>query len=209
MSEVTPKRVELPPAEKIVPNKLAHFVLKTSNYDAMVDWYLKVLNARIALAAPHVSFLTFDDEHHRLAICNVPRLAKHNPNACGMDHIAFTYSNLGELLATYKRLTDIGIYPRWPFNHGMTISFYYQDPDGNRVELQIDNFQTTRELQDYFENDPDYAANPLGTPIDPERMIEQFKAGVPFSDLVKLPPFPEGMTPMGILDDMGLGGKNV
>src|ERR1700737_4619420 len=84
----------LPGDAAIVPKKLAHLVLKTSNYEAMVDWYLKVLNARVALAVPHVSFLTFDDEHHRIAIVRVPRLAKHDPNTCGMDHIAFTYASI-------------------------------------------------------------------------------------------------------------------
>jgi len=209
MSQLSTKAVELPTAKGIVPVKLAHFVLKTSNYNAMVDWYVKVLNARIVLAKPHVSFLTFDEEHHRLAIVNAPRLGLHNPNTCGMDHIAFTYNSLGELLATYKRLARERIYPRWPFNHGNTISLYYQDPDGNRVELQVDIFPTARELQEYFENDPHYATNPLGAPIDPERMIAQFEAGVPFSELVKVPPFAEGVTPMAILDDMGLGQKDV
>lgn len=194
-------------AGAIVPRKLAHFVLKTSNYDAMIDWYLKVLNARIALAAPHVSFLTFDDEHHRLAICNVPRLAPHDPNACGMDHIAFTYRDLGELLATYKRLDGLGIKPRWPINHGNTISFYYQDPDGNRIELQIENFATADELQDYLSNDADHAANPLGAPFDPDELVARFEAGVPFTDLIKVSALDR--SPMDIIDEMGLGGKNV
>jgi catechol 2,3-dioxygenase-like lactoylglutathione lyase family enzyme len=197
----------LPSAAGIVPKKLAHLVLKTSNYEAMVDWYLKVLNARVALAVPHVSFLTFDDEHHRIAIVKVPRLAKHDANTCGMDHIAFTYGDLGDLLATYKRLAAQGIRPRWPINHGMTVSFYYQDPDGNHLELQIDSFPTAKELQDYFEHDPGYAANPLGAEFDPDELIRKYEAGVPLAELIKVPPLTR--SPFAVLQEMGLGKDNV
>jgi catechol-2,3-dioxygenase len=197
----------LPSEDAVVPKKLAHLVLKTNNYEAMVDWYLKVLNARVALAAPHVSFLTFDDEHHRIAIVKVPRLTAHDPNACGMDHIAFTYENMGDLLATYRRLAATGIRPRWPINHGMTTSLYYQDPDGNSLELQIDNFPTTEELQHYFENDPDYAANPLGAEFDPDELLKRYEAGEPFEELIKVPPVTR--SPFAVLEEMGLGESDI
>jgi catechol-2,3-dioxygenase len=201
------KARSLPRDAEIVPKKMAHLVLKTNNYETMIDWYLKVLNARVALAAPHVSFLTFDDEHHRIAIVKVPRLGKHDPNLCGMDHIAFTYDTLGDLLATYRRLSGAGIQPRWPINHGMTTSFYYEDPDGNRLELQVDNFATTEELQDYFENDPEYAKNPLGTEIDPEELVRRFEAGEPHDELIKVPPVKR--PPFEVLQDMALGQHDV
>jgi catechol-2,3-dioxygenase len=35
-----------------------------------------------------------------------------------------------------------------PFNHGLTTSLYYRDPDGNKVELQVDNM--TMEQADEF-----------------------------------------------------------
>jgi catechol 2,3-dioxygenase-like lactoylglutathione lyase family enzyme len=197
----------LPNGNSIVPKKLAHLVLKTGNYERMVDWYLKVLNARVALAAPHVSFLTFDDEHHRIAIVKVPRLSKQNPNGCGMDHIAFTYASLGDLLATYKRLASLGIRPRWPLNHGVTVSLYYEDPDGNKLELQIDSFPTTEQLQDYFENDPGYAANPLGAEFDPDEMVARYEAGEPFESLIKVPALTR--SPSRVLQEMGLGETDI
>ena len=193
----------LPDAKEIVPHKLAHVVLKTNKFEPMVEWYLKILNARIALKLPHVAFLTFDDEHHRLAISNIPQLAARQPDVCGMDHVAFTYSSLGDLLATYRRLASQGIKPRWPFNHGNTISLYYEDPDGNRVELQHDIYETAEELERYLTTDPDYAGNPLGAPFDPEQMVERFERGVPISELVKMPQYPAGVGPMDLLQEMG------
>jgi len=49
----------------------------------------------------------------------------------GVNHVAYTYANLGDLLDTYARLKQLGITPYWPIHHGVTLSFYYQDPDWN------------------------------------------------------------------------------
>jgi hypothetical protein len=39
------------------------------------------------------------------------------------------------------------IRPFYSINHGPTTSLYYTDPDGNRVELLVDNFATAGEGQ--------------------------------------------------------------
>jgi hypothetical protein len=72
---------------------------------------------------------------------------------------------------------------------------YYRDPDGLRVELQIDNFATTEELHAYFAS-RDFAENPIGVLFDPERLIRDYEAGVPLVELVRRPPLPEGATPL-------------
>ena len=38
-----------------------------------------------------------------------------------------------------EALEEVGIQPHVPVQHGPTTSLYYRDPDGNMVELQIDN----------------------------------------------------------------------
>lgn len=189
------------------PNKLAHVVLKTSNFEAMTRWYVTLLNGRIALATPFLSFITYDDEHHRIAIAKVNWLAKGDGNHCGLDHIAFTYADLGRLLATYVRLREEDILPGWCIAHGVTTSLYYKDPDGNKVEFQYDNFATSEELQYYFENDPQFAVNPLGAPFDPDRMIADYDAGVPLLDIVKVPNYAQGVSPAQIIKEMGLGSE--
>ena len=37
------------------------------------------------------------DEHHRLALINIPGLPVRDPDAVGTDHVAHAYNNLGEL----------------------------------------------------------------------------------------------------------------
>jgi hypothetical protein len=52
-----------------------------------------------------------------------------------------------------------GIRPFFCVNHGPTTSMYYRDPDGNRVELQIDNFATAEEGQAWMHS-PAFDRNP-------------------------------------------------
>jgi catechol-2,3-dioxygenase len=179
-TSVLPKRRE----GQISPAKLAHLVLRTPRYAEMMAWYLKVLDASIAFETPIISFITYDDEHHRVAFVNQPQLGDVDVMAAGMDHVAFTYASLSDLVATYERLKGEGITPGWCINHGPTTSFYFTDPDGNQVELQIDNFATDEDLTTWF-NSGVFEANPIGVEFDPDVMAEKFHAGVPLELLVQ------------------------
>ena len=183
------------PTQRIAPAKFAHVVLKTANFDAVIDWYATVLQARLAFRNDFIAFLTYDDEHHRVAVINTPASPAPNEAAAGVHHIAYTYAGLGELLATYRRLKARGIEPARCINHGPTTSMYYRDPDGLRVELQIDNFATMDEAHAYLTG-PDFAQNPIGVIFYPEQLIRDYEAGLAFDDLVWRPPLPPGKTPM-------------
>lgn len=185
------------------PSKLSHVVLKTPQYRKMVDWYLKVLSARIVHGNDRLSFLTYDEEHHRLAIVRMDDLDARPRYAAGLDHISFTYLELGNLLATYKQLKNEGIEPSWPVNHGITTSFYYQDPDGNKVELQFENYPTAQELMEYMEG-PEFAANPLGSSFEPEELVRRYEKGESPYELVRSNADPDGPSPEQILTEMGL-----
>jgi catechol 2,3-dioxygenase-like lactoylglutathione lyase family enzyme len=204
MNGVTAPTRSLPkPTTRIVPWKFAHFVIKTARFDVMVAWYKAVLQARVVQEGPSMCFLTYDSENHRLAIVNVPYLSDRPLDACGVDHVSYTYRNLGELLSVYSRLKAQGIVPRWSINHRITTSFYYQDPDSNRVELQIENFPSDEALNEFFTSD-EYARNTLGVRIDPEEWIKQYEAGVSLETLTRQPVPPFGPDTLAILTEMGL-----
>jgi catechol 2,3-dioxygenase-like lactoylglutathione lyase family enzyme len=124
------------------PSKFAHIVYRTRRFDEMIDWYEKVFEARVQHRNPALAFLTYDDEHHRFAFANLSVLDPAGGTGDGradggVDHVAYTYANLGDLLDTYARLKRQGIEPYWPIRHGPTLSLYYKDPDGNRMEFQV------------------------------------------------------------------------
>jgi catechol-2,3-dioxygenase len=183
-----------PDRGRIPPTKLAHFVRRTSRFEELVAWYRTVLAAEIVHANDMLAFLTYDDEHHRVAIVRMPGLAELQPLTAGTDHIAFNHADLGDLLNTYARLKAEGIEPFWCINHGLTTSMYYKDPDGNRIEFQVDNFASVEEGSRWMRTDA-FAANPIGVVFDPDELLARYRAGEPLAALVKQPPLPEGATP--------------
>lgn len=187
-----------PARGRLAPCKLAHVVRRTSRYQEMIRWYETVFGAHVAHADDQVAFLTYDDEHHRFAIANIPGLPDRAEFAAGTDHVAFTHASLGDLLQTYLRLRGEGIEPYWCINHGPTTSMYFKDPDGNRVELQVDNFPTTDECNAWMRNS-DFAANPIGVIFEPETLLERFRSGEPLSSIVMRPPLPEGKGPFDMM----------
>ncbi|MSP03193.1 MAG: biphenyl 2,3-dioxygenase [Acetobacteraceae bacterium] len=172
--------------EAVSPALFAHFVVRTSNFEGMRHWYQTVLNARIVHDNGTLCFMTYDDEHHRLALVNVPGLKKPEADSWGLNHLAYSYNSLRDLLSTYVRLRDQGIVPFRPINHGPTVSMYYHDPDGTGVELQVDTFATKQEAEAWFGRD-EFKENPIGVLFDPEDLLRDFEAGVPEVDLLTRP----------------------
>ena len=182
MSEQT---LEKPAAQQsgiVSPHRMAHFVLRTSRMTELVEWYKLVLNASTAFANDEIAFIAYDDEHHRVAFINIPSLAAQPAGTVGLHHVAFTYETLSGLLGNYERLRDMGIKPAWCVNHGPTTSMYYQDPDGNQIECQVDNYDTVEEAGEFFFT-PEFATNTIGTDYDPEELLRRVRAGENESEL--------------------------
>ena len=165
-----------PRTQIVSPVRLAHIVLRTSRFHELLDWYKLVLNAHVAFQDDGIAFLAYDEEHHRIAMINVPGLAEQPVGAAGVHHYAFTYESLPVLFGNYERLKECGIEPLWCVNHGPTTSMYYGDPDGNQVELQVDNYDTVEVAGEYFFSDA-FTTNPIGVDFNPADIIARLKSG--------------------------------
>jgi hypothetical protein len=113
---------------------------------------------------------------------NFPNLEDRAANACGTEHFAFTYASLDDLFGQFERMKARGISPYWTINHGMTLSAYYRDPDGNQVETQFDSM-SMREA-DAFMAGPLFASNPIGIDVDFEALVTRRRAGEDVTTLV-------------------------
>lgn len=173
----------MPSPDVRVPAKLAHFVVRTARYDETVRWYQQVLGATAVFANPMLTFMTYDDEHHRVAVINVPGLPE-TPVGAGIDHVAFSFATLGDLLHTYRRLKEEGITPYWCINHGPTTSLYYRDPNGIQVELQIDNFPDAETLAAWMRSGA-FKRNPIGVEFAPDVLCARFERGDPVAELTQ------------------------
>ncbi|KAH7336223.1 Glyoxalase/Bleomycin resistance protein/Dihydroxybiphenyl dioxygenase [Rhexocercosporidium sp. MPI-PUGE-AT-0058] len=162
----------------IKPSHLAHIVLKTSpsQYGTMVSYYKTFLSADARFEEGPLTFLSYDEEHHRIAIISVPDTKPRDPKAAGLLHFAFTFNSLHDLALAYKQREANGIEPYWCVNHGPTTSMYYHDPDGNDIETQVDNFASLEEA-DAFMKSAEFAENPIGADFEPEELIKRLESG--------------------------------
>ena len=128
-----------------------------------------------------ISFISYDDEHHRLAIAAIPGLEDPNPKSAGVEHFAFTFETIDDLFAQYEKMSARGYKPYWTINHGFTLSAYYRDPEGNQVETQVDTLSL--DDADAFMQGPLFAANPIGINVDFDVLIERRRNGATFAEL--------------------------
>ncbi|NUP03975.1 MAG: biphenyl 2,3-dioxygenase [Nonomuraea sp.] len=165
--------------------KFAHVVFQTGQPAAMRDWYCAVLDGHVVYEDAALTFITFDEEHHRIALLNPPvQLERKSPATACMHHVAYTFDDLDALLDRYVLLRDQGITPAVSIAHGVTTSMYYQDPDGNFVEMQIDNFAEPDDATRYMHG-PEYAADSVGPAFDPEELLKARAAGATAEELTK------------------------
>jgi catechol 2,3-dioxygenase len=168
------------PEERALARPVLHHVnLKTTRLQEMIDWYATVVGLTTVFQFPGGAWLTNDAANHRLALLTSSQMSDDEKKLVhtGMHHLAFEFATLDDLLATYLSLQQQGIVPHITLDHGLTLSFYYVDPDGNSVELQIDNFGDWEQSKAWMQTSPDFAADPIGKFVDAEQIVAARQAG--------------------------------
>lgn len=173
----------------IRPTRFAHVVYRTRRFEQMVHWYETVFDAKIQYRNPALAFLTYDDEHHRFALINLSVLQPDGSETdrhglIGVDHVAYTYASLNDLFENYARLKAKAVRPYWCVHHGITVSMYYADPDGNQMEFQVDCFPTA-EGANSFMHSSRWPTNPIGVEYNPDEWLARLRAGTPASELLE------------------------
>ena len=177
--------------EITVHPQLQHYGLTTANMDAMIDWYRKVLGMTInfRLAAPGrvqhgppfsaMAFVSNDEVHHRIVFFETPGLVidPDKPRHARVQHVAFEYETLDDLLGTYARLKGLGILPVMAMDEGLQTGFYYTDPDQNSVELNVNNYGNQWTATEHMKTASSVAGRPRRVQVDPDKMIAARRAG--------------------------------
>lgn len=168
---------------------IAHYGLRTRQLPEMVDWYGKFLDAEVQHDMGFGSFMTFDDDHHRIVIFTTDDTADKVPNSAGVDHIGIGLPDFASLVENYERLKEHRIMPTLSVNHGFTTSLYYADPDGNEIELTVDNFRTKDECKAWMRGEQmTEAMKPptFGDVYDAEELARKFHAGASHEELARI-----------------------
>lgn len=175
------------------PAYISHYGIRAQRYKEMIEWYKTVFRARIQHENEFLAFMTFDEEHHRLVIFEDDATVDKPATAAGVDHVGYGLASFDDLVSTYERLKAEGITPFMPLNHKFTTSLYYHDPDGNEVELSVDNFPTKRECDAFVRSEgmAEIGRPPFGYVFDPDELARKYHQGAPAEELARIG-FPEG-----------------
>jgi catechol 2,3-dioxygenase len=116
---------------------LGHVHLIVSDLDRAISFYTDLLALSVTERQANYAFLSFGDRHHDLALQARPDASSPPPNSRGLYHVAFELDTPGELRECYEWLQNREISVQ-PADHGISKSLYFDDPNGNGVELYID-----------------------------------------------------------------------
>ena len=128
---------------------LGHVVVRVTDRARAERFYNGVLGlpicARFDEDGLKMAFFTLGN-HHDFAVSEVSGEGSgQGADAVGLDHVAFNIgTSLDELREANARLEAAGITPR-PIDHEVTQSLYFEDPDGNGIELYVDRYDDWRE----------------------------------------------------------------
>ncbi len=169
----------------ILKPKFHHTTLKTTRLQEMIDFYTVLVGVEVIFQYPLGAWLSNDEANHRIALLAFSGLTDDAEKEMhtGLHHSAFEYSSIDELLETYLRLKEAGIMPDMCLDHGMTTSFYYQDPDGNRIELQVDNFGDWSQSREFMRSASAFHEDPLGQPVDPDQLVAASEQGLTLDEI--------------------------
>ena len=121
--------------------KLGHVVLKVRDRLLSEHFYTEVLGLRIVarMQAPPMTFFSLGN-HHDFAIVVVgadgPDAAANSP---GLFHVAFKVGeSIDDLRCAKEHLEAHGVVIVRMTDHTVSQSIYFNDPDGNAIEVYVD-----------------------------------------------------------------------
>ncbi|MDN5919456.1 MAG: VOC family protein [Pseudonocardia sp.] len=164
----------------VIAPKLHHSTFLTLKLDEMVAWYEKVAGLTPVHYSEGAAWLTNDEANHRVAFVAHPAIKKavDKPTSAGLHHTAFEYGDFDQWLDNYLRLKDEGIVPFMSLDHGITMSMYYADPEGNGVEIQVDAFGDWAVSKEWMWASREFAENPIGSYFDPDKLVDAREQGL-------------------------------
>jgi catechol 2,3-dioxygenase len=127
--------------------QLGHVVLKVRDRERSERFYTDVLGLAIAarMDQPPMTFFTLGN-HHDLAILAVgPEAPDADASSPGLFHVAFKVGDsIDELRQAKADLEAQGVPIGMIADHIVTQSIYFDDPDGNTIEVYVDTSDVWR-----------------------------------------------------------------
>ena len=120
--------------------KIGHVHLKVSDLDRAIAFYSGVLGFEVMQHSPQAAFLSAGGYHHHIGL-NTWESAGGTPppyGHTGLYHTAFLYPDRAQLADAFRRVVEAGVEITGSADHGGSEAIYFNDPDGNGVEIYHD-----------------------------------------------------------------------
>ena len=154
--------------------KFHHVNLKTTRLQEMIDWYAELVGAEVVFQDAIGAWLSNDDANHRIALLAFPGLRR-RPRQGHPHGDAPQRVRVRELRGAQRALSAparaghrAGDLP----GSRHDVLLLLPDPDGNHVELQVDNFGDWAASREWMHTSEEFHANPIGQFVDPEQVAE-------------------------------------
>jgi catechol 2,3-dioxygenase len=125
---------------------VGHVHLRVRDVERSIAFYTDVFGLAVAERYDRFAFLTWGDHHHDVALQGVGADAAAPGPGVGLYHAAIEVESPDAFTATYEQLRERGVSVS-PVDHGISKALYFDDPDGNGLEVYLD----TRESFDRAE----------------------------------------------------------
>ena len=117
----------------MITTVIGHVALRATNPAASAEFYRDLLGMEIVGGSTPdhplgaTAFLSSrpEEESHEIVLFADPAFA----------HVAFKVSSLTELRSFHARVVEKNIPIKCVFNHRVSFAFYFDDPDGNSIEV--------------------------------------------------------------------------
>ena len=151
-------------------SRVGHVGIQVTDFDRSLEWYTKTLGLTLTGKWPMgedgaIAFMRFNEDHHNIVLFTHPTEvdnATRNLGYNGLQHIAMEVKDRDEWLKALADLRRKGVQlVGVPLIHGAegmvgggnmpggsgSRSFYFNDPDGNRLEIYTDMMKVPNDEQ--------------------------------------------------------------
>ena len=120
--------------------QIGHVHLRVAELDRAVAFYRDVIGLEVVTQGKEAAFLSAGGYHHHIALNTWGSKGGKPPppGSTGLFHTAFVYPDRPALARALQAVLDAGVQLTGAADHGVSEAVYFDDPDGNGVELYRD-----------------------------------------------------------------------
>ncbi len=152
--------------------RIGHVHLKVTDLNQSIRFYRDVLGFDVTQkSGTQAAFLSAGGYHHHIGLntWHSKDGPTPDPRAPGLYHVAFLYPDRQALAQTLLQVVTSGVPILGAADHGVSEAIYFEDPDGNGIEIYRDRPQSD------WPRDAQGTLTMTNAPLDLEKLMSEAK----------------------------------